>query len=55
MACRQYISSKTAVFLMIFVILLVIGFDYVLNLKTPHSLYENALLIISFLLSLIHI
>lgn len=49
MARRQYIFSKTAVFLMIFVVLLAIGFDYVLNLKTPHSLYENSLLIISFL------
>lgn len=46
---RQYIFSKTAVCLVLFVILLTFGFDYFLNLKTSHSLYENALFILSFL------
>lgn len=46
---RQYIFSKTAACLVLLVILLTFVFDYFLNLKTSHSLYENALFILSFL------
>lgn len=47
MESRQYIFSKTAVFLIVFVIIISLGFDYFLNLKTSHTLYENLLLILS--------
>jgi hypothetical protein len=49
MQSREYVFSKTVVALISFVILLSFGFDYVLNLKTPRALYENALWILSFL------
>jgi hypothetical protein len=49
MTTRHYIFSKTVVVLISFVILFSFGFDYFLNLKTPHALYENALFILSFL------
>lgn len=48
MVTRHYIFSKTAVALLSFVIFLAFGFDYFLNLKTPRALYENALIMLSF-------
>jgi len=49
MHIRQYVFSKTVIVLILFVILLAFGFEYFFNLKTAHSLYENALFITSFL------
>lgn len=46
---RQYISSKIVVCLIFLVCLFSFGFDYFLNITTPRALYENALIILSFM------
>ncbi|ARU50065.1 hypothetical protein Sdiek1_2923 [Sulfurospirillum diekertiae] len=48
MVARQHIFSKSVVLLISFVIILSCGLDYFLNIKTPRALYENALLVLSF-------
>jgi len=48
MVARQHIFSKSVVILISFVIILSCGLDYFLNIKTPRALYENALLVLSF-------
>ena len=48
MSTRQHISSKTVVLLISLVLFLAFGFDYFLNVTTPRALYENALMILSF-------
>lgn len=48
MVGSQHVFSKSIVLLISVVIILSLGLDYFLNLKTPRALYENALFVLSF-------